>query len=88
MSGVIERIQEALSKSDRPGALDIVYDSFDEFLLASRIDEAKVLLREFAETDFSEPSVYLSVLTATLPWDAQLKEERALVYARAFRVNY
>lgn len=59
-------------KTDRPTAIDMVYDVLDTLLLAKRFDEVQLILVEFLKRDDVPMSILLSVWIVTKPWRNEL----------------
>jgi hypothetical protein len=83
---LVQAVQAHLDAGHRTLAIDAVYDTLDDLLLANSFDEAAKFVREIAESDLPL-SVFLSALTVTLPWKKQLGESRVDLLEAARRHN-
>ena len=60
-------------KTDRPTAIDMVYDELDSLLLAKRFGEVQLILVEFLKRDDVPMSILLSAWIVTKPWRNDLR---------------
>ena len=67
-----------MSESERDRAIDRLYDAVDEMLMSERFEDVDKIL-DTAATNILPMSVWLSLLTVTLPWKNRLSERHRLV---------
>ena len=83
---LVQAVQTHLDAGHRALAIDAVYDTLDDLLLADSFDESAKFVREIAASDLPL-SVLLSALTVTRPWKEQLGESRVELLEAARRHN-
>jgi ribosomal protein L20A (L18A) len=79
----IEKIQEELSRNKRARAIDVVYQELTSRLLATRFEEAAILIQVLAQQKKLPLAILLSALTASRPWRATLGKARAELSKKA-----
>ena len=83
---LVQAVQAHLDTGHRTLAVDAVYDTLDDLLLANSFDEAAEFVRDIAKSDLPL-LILLSALTVTRPWKEQLGESRVELLEAARRHN-
>lgn len=75
----LQRLKEQVAAGNRTDALDSVFDTIDDLLLAGSIERVRWILRaatQHVDGEELPTSAFLSMLTITRPWRATLDDER------------
>jgi hypothetical protein len=72
---MFERIHQLLAANQRPDAIDLVYDTMDEWLLAGDFGSAREAIRQAAEEPLPK-SILMSFLIVSAPWKGEMGEAR------------
>lgn len=82
----VDSIRQHLAAGHRPHAIDVVFDTLDELLLARRFVEATAHIHEIVVSDLPI-LIHLSALTVTRPWCAELGWARVELAEAAYRLT-
>jgi hypothetical protein len=83
---LVQAVQTHLDAGHRTLAVDAVYDTLDDLLIAGSFVEAIGFVRELAESDLPLV-ILLSALTVTRPWKEKLGASRIELLEAARRHN-
>jgi hypothetical protein len=81
---LFDRAQQLADSGSVDAALDLLYEHFDELLLAGNFSEVSALLGEFEPATHSTP-VLLTILTVTFPARSKLSRSRIDVFTKIER---
>ena len=82
---MIPAIRQHIAAGRKDAAIDLLFDTLDDLMLAGRFDETIAHLRAI-HVGAMPPFILLGALTITLPWRDQLGDARADVVTLARNV--